>query len=46
MAVSKHLENSRADRQWAVGEFAKTEDKHVNPESHGFFKKIADLLGG
>ncbi len=27
-------------------EFAKTEDKHVNPESHGFFKKIADLLGG
>ncbi len=27
-------------------EFAKTEDKHVNPESHGFWKKITDLLGG
>ena len=26
--------------------FAETEDKHVNPESHGFFKKITDLLGG
>jgi molecular chaperone DnaJ len=26
--------------------FAETEDKHVNPESHGFWKKITDLLGG
>jgi len=26
--------------------FAETEDKDVNPESHGFFKKITDLLGG
>ncbi|MBL4808805.1 MAG: molecular chaperone DnaJ [Phycisphaerales bacterium] len=26
--------------------FAETEDKNVNPESHGFFKKITDLLGG
>ncbi|MCR9076251.1 MAG: molecular chaperone DnaJ, partial [bacterium] len=27
-------------------EFAKTEDKHVNPESHGFWKKITDFIGG
>jgi molecular chaperone DnaJ len=27
-------------------EFAGTEDKHVNPESHGFLKKITDLFGG
>ncbi|MGV6813791.1 MAG: molecular chaperone DnaJ [Phycisphaerales bacterium] len=27
-------------------EFAKTEDKHVNPESHGFWKKITDIIGG
>ncbi len=27
-------------------EFAETEDKHVNPESHGFWKKITDLIGG
>lgn len=27
-------------------EFAKTEDKHVNPESHGFWKRITDLIGG
>lgn len=26
-------------------EFAKTEDKHVNPESHGFWKKITDFIG-
>lgn len=26
--------------------FAETEDKHVNPESHGFWKKITDLIGG
>jgi len=26
--------------------FAETEDKDVNPESHGFVKKIKDLLGG
>ena len=27
-------------------EFAETEDKDVQPESHGFWKKITDLLGG
>jgi len=27
-------------------EFAQTEDRHVHPESHGFWKKITDLLGG
>ena len=27
-------------------DFAKTEDKHVNPESHGFWKKITDIIGG
>ena len=27
-------------------EFAETEDHRVMPESHGFFKKIRDLLGG
>lgn len=27
-------------------QYAETEDKRVNPESHGFFKKITDLLGG
>lgn len=26
--------------------FAATEDKHVNPESAGFWKKITDFLGG
>ncbi|MEQ8770611.1 MAG: molecular chaperone DnaJ [Phycisphaerales bacterium] len=26
--------------------FAETEDKHVNPESHGFWKKMTDFLGG
>ncbi|MFG0304712.1 MAG: molecular chaperone DnaJ [Phycisphaerales bacterium JB040] len=27
-------------------EFAATEDKSVHPESHGFWKKITDFLGG
>ena len=35
-----------AKQEELLREFAKTEDKHVNPESHGFFKKFADLLGG
>ena len=27
-------------------EFAETEDKAVNPESHGFWKRMTDFLGG
>ena len=27
-------------------EFAETEDKSVHPESHGFWKKITDFIGG
>ena len=27
-------------------EFAETEDERVLPESHGFFKRFKDLLGG
>ncbi len=39
----KKLTNKQED---LLREFAGTEDKHVNPESHGFLKKITDLFGG
>ncbi len=35
-----------ARQEELLRDFARTEDKHVNPESHGFWKKITDLIGG
>lgn len=35
-----------AKQEDLLRQYAETEDKRVNPESHGFFKKITDLLGG
>ncbi|GJM18281.1 MAG: chaperone protein DnaJ [Phycisphaeraceae bacterium] len=34
-----------ARQEELLREFAETEDKHVNPERHGFLKKITDFLG-
>jgi molecular chaperone DnaJ len=33
-----------ADQERLLREFADTEDKHVNPESHGFWGRIKDLF--
>lgn len=35
-----------AKQEQLLREYAATEDKHVNPESAGFWKKITDRLGG
>jgi len=35
-----------AKQEDLLRQFADTEDKEVHPESHGFWKKITDLLGG
>lgn len=35
-----------AKQEEILREFARTEDHHVLPESHGFLKKIRDFLGG
>ncbi len=35
-----------AKQEDLLRQYAETEDKTVNPESHGFFKKITDFLGG
>lgn len=35
-----------SEQEHLLREFAKTEDEQVLPESHGFFKKIKDFLGG
>ncbi len=35
-----------ARQEELLREFAETEDKHVNPESHGFWKRMTDFLGG
>ena len=35
-----------AQQEQLLREYAATEDKNVNPESAGFWKKITDRLGG
>ncbi len=49
MVVLARIETPRkltAQQEKLLRDFAATEDKAVSPESHGFWNKVKDLLGG